>query len=342
MRRSKVSLFLCVALMSALLATGAPAHAQAAAKVEPPTVPDQVEAAFRYGDFAELERLYAIYGKAGVRSPLTGTPRVQHFWMGVGKVASSSLYVTQEYYAQMDAMTRKWATDHPQSVLAQLLYADSLISHAWFFRGTGYANTVSPASWEGFHKYLDLALEHLRRNKALAASDSSWNHFMLTVGRGLGWDIDPLMAVFENGIAKNPDDDDLYFKMQTSLLPKWGGDLDMVDRFIASATQSTRAERGMEMYARLYAGLSYAEVKQSLFSATRASWPKMKAGFEDRLSRYPHSDHRNMYAYFACMAKDKQALQEQLKLMGDAFERIFWGDTPERSFEECKAMAQQL
>ena len=99
--------------MSALLAMGTPAHAQAAANAGPPTVPDQVEAAFRYGDFAELERLYAIYGKAGVRSPLTGTPRVQHFWMGIGKITDSSLHVTQEYYAQMDAMTRKWAMDHP-------------------------------------------------------------------------------------------------------------------------------------------------------------------------------------------------------------------------------------
>lgn len=68
----------------------------------------------------------------------------------------------------------------------------------------------------------------------------------------------------------------------------------------------------------------------------------MKAGFEDRLSRYPHIDHRNMYAYFACMAKDRQALQEQLQQIGDAFDPIFWGHNPELTFEECKALARQL
>lgn len=342
MKQSRFSLALCAGLMCGWLALGQPAHAQTPDKPKPPTVPDQVEAAFRYGDFVELERLYAIYGKPGERSPLTGNPRVEHFWMGIGKVSDSGLHVTGEYYAQMDALTRKWALDHPQSVLAQLLYVNSLSAHAWFHRGGGYANTVSPASWAEFGKYLGLALDHLRRNQELAAKDSSWNSLMLNVGRGLGWEIDRLMAVFEKGIAKNPDHDALYFLMEESLLPKWGGDLDLVERFITSVTKSTREKRGMEMYARLYAGLSYAETKQSLFSATHASWPKMKAGFEDRLSRYPHTDHRNMYAYFACMAKDKQALQEQLKLMGDGFDRIFWGDSPERSFEECKAMAQQL
>lgn len=340
MRLGKVPLFLRAALMSAMLATST--QAQAAAKAEPPTVPDVVQAAFRYGDFTELERLYAIYGKPGVRSPLTGTERVKHFWMGIEKISDSSLRVTEAYYFQMDALTAKWALDHPQSMLAQLLYANSLRTHAWFFRGNGYANTVSPASWAAFGKYLNLALDHLRRNAALAAMDSSWNHQVLTVGRGLGWDTARLLAVFENGIAKNPDDDELYFAMQTSMLPKWGGNLDTVERFIGSATQRTQERRGMEMYARLYAELSYAEVQQSLFSATRASWPKMKAGFEDRLSRYPHSDNRNMFAYFACMAMDQQTLQEQLALMGDSFERIFWGTSPERTFEECKAMAHKL
>ena len=339
MTHSKVSLSLCAALLSVLLSLNSLARAQDTTAT--PKVPDLVETAFRYGDFAELERLYAIYGKPGVRSPLTGMERLTHFWMGVGKITDSNLRVTEIYYTQMDAMTSKWATEHPQSVLAQLLYAKSLSAHAWFFRGTGFADTVSPTSWAAFKKYLNLALDQLQRNAALAAKDSSWNRQVLDVGRGLGWNAQRLLPVFESGIAKNPDDDELYFDMQMSLLPKWGGDLETVERFIATVDQRTRDKRGMEMYARLYANLSYQQVKLLLFSSTQVSWPKMKSGFDDLLSRYPHSDHRNRYAYFACMANDREVLQEQIALIGDSFERIFWGSSPERRFDECRAMVKK-
>lgn len=342
MKRRKTAGLLRTTLLCAALLAFMPARAQDASQAATPTVPDLVETAFQFADFAELERLYATYGAAGVRSPLTGTPRVKHFWMGIGKFADSTLNVSEEYYAQLDALTAQWAREHPQSVLAQLLYADSLMTHAWVFRGQGYANTVSPASWEAFGKYLNLALEQLRRSEKLAAKDSSWNSLMLRVGRGLGWRVDQLLPVFEAGIAKNPDHDDLYFAMQTSLLPRWGGDLEAVDRYIAWVTQTTKDKRGMEMYARLYAAVSATELEQALFTSSRASWPKMKAGFEDLLSRYPYVDHHNRYAYFACMAKDRPALQQQLDLIGNGFNAIFWGNSPEKTFQECKAFANQL
>lgn len=340
MKLAKLLPWSCAALL-AFSAVQVNAQGQPTAKVEPPTVPDVVAAAYQWGDFAELERLYATYGKAGVRSELTGIPRVEHFWMGIGRIDDSSLRATEDYYLQLDALTDQWARQHPRSVLAQLLYANALIAHAWVYRGSGYADTVSPAGWAGFRKYLDLALAQMRRTEALAATDSSWNATMLALGLNLGWDKQDLMAVFEAGIAKNPDHDDLYFKMLQTLLPKWGGDLETIDRFIALAVKRTREKRGLEMYARLYASLSYGQVHQALFDDTRASWPSMKAGFEDLLKRYPHADHRNMYAYFACMADDQAVLREQLELIGDKFNSIFWGNNAERSFATCKSLAQR-
>ncbi len=320
-----------------------PAAAQTPAPVNgpTPTVPEQVAVAYQWGDFAELERLYATYGKAGVRSELTGTPRVEHFWMGIAQINSSDLHVTDEYYLQLEALTARWSQEHPQSVLAQLLYAKALAAHAWVYRGSGYANTVSPAAWTAFRKYLELALAQLRRVEALAVHDSSWNEALLYIGRGLDWDKKALLAVFEDGVAKNPDHDNLYFWMEEALLPKWGGDLDMVERFIAWAVKRTQGSRGMEMYARLYAGLSYSELHENLFTASKASWASMKAGFEDRLKRYPQADHRNMYAYFACMAGDLSTLRDQLELIGDQFDPIFWGSNPQRSHELCKGLARQ-
>lgn len=42
------------------------------------------------------------------------------------------------------------------------------------------------------------------------------------------------------------------------------------------------------------------------------------------------------------MANDRPSLQEQLELIGDEFEPIFWGNNPERAFEACKKLAQQV
>ena len=337
MKFANFSRVLCALTLMALAVMQANAQDQVA-----PTVPDLVETAYRWGDFAELERLYAIYGKAGLRSELTGTPRLSHFWRGIGAINNANLRVTDEYYQQLDALTKQWAQKYPQSALAQLLYAETLMTHASVHRGSGYANTVSPAAWTEFRKYLDLAMAQLQQTEALAAKDSSWNRYMLAIGRLMDWDRKRLMRVFEAGIAKNPDDDDLYFSMQEALLPKWGGDLETVDRFIAWAVKNTREQRGLEMYARLYAGLSYGQAHQTLFTSTSASWTSMKIGFEDRLKRYPHVDHRNMYAYFACMAHDRAALQEQLGLIGDKFEPVFWGNDADRTFEACKKTAQQV
>lgn len=306
-----------------------------------PTVVQRVEEAYRYGDFAELERLYARYGKAGVRSELTGVPRLTHFWSGISRVDNSDLAVTDEYYQQLDALTGQWADRNPQSVLAQLLHAHALKAHAWVHRGGGYANSVAPADWAQFRQFLAQAQAQLLRAQALAAHDSSWNRLMLGVGLGLEWDRARMMALFNDGIARNPDDDGLYILTLDALLPKWGGDLATVDRFIADAVRKTRAQRGLEMYALLYAEVSYQEASQSLFTGTRASWPSMKAGFEDLLRRYPHVDHRNKFAYFACMADDRPTLQQQLDLIGDAFVGGFWGHDPERRFEACRKLAQQ-
>jgi hypothetical protein len=94
MKLVKFALWLSAAALLALASIQVKAQGQSPSKLEPPAVPDLVEAAYRWGDFAELERLYAIYGKAGVRSELTGTPRAKHFWMGIGKINDSTLRVT--------------------------------------------------------------------------------------------------------------------------------------------------------------------------------------------------------------------------------------------------------
>ncbi|MBQ0945437.1 DUF4034 domain-containing protein [Ideonella sp. 4Y16] len=331
--------------LRALLATGllslaAMSHAQPTAPAV--SVRDQAREALRFGDFAALERLYASAARPGARAPQTGTELVTQFWRGVESISDDDLPVSEGYFTQLDLLTQQWAQAHPQSAMAQLLHAQVLRQHAWYVRGTGTYETVSSTALPRFETLLKRSFEQLQRHETLLAQDSSWNLMVIQVGRGLGLGHARLMPIFDNGIARNPDHDELYVEMLTTMLPRWGGSVDIIERFIARAAQATRDTRGLEMYARLYSELSDREVKQRLFSATRASWPSMKAGFEDRLSRHPHVDHRNAYAYFACMAQDRDALQEQLRLLNGSYVRRFWGGTPDRTYDDCKALARQL
>jgi hypothetical protein len=183
---------------------------------------------------------------------------------------------------------------------------------------------VSPEGWEGFRKYLGLAVTHLKRTEVLASQDSSWNVLMLDLGRALSWDRAELQGIYDSGVTKNPDNDALHSAMLTALLPKWGGDLNSVDEFVKAAVSRLPKEKGLIIYARLYALVSDIELKSALFTNPRVSWQTMKAGFDEMVARYPHFDNRNMYANFACMARDRETLKEQLALIGNDYVKKFW------------------
>jgi hypothetical protein len=64
------------------------------------------------------------------------------------------------------------------------------------------------------------------------------------------------------------------------------------------------ASEGSSMYARLYVSLNNQGVTPD---ETRMDWNKMKKSFEDLVSRYPSRRFKNLYASYACLARDKTA-----------------------------------
>ena len=72
------------------------------------------------------------------------------------------------------------------------------------------------------------------------------------------------------------------------------------------------------MYARIYWFASQREFDNDLFRGSKAMWPKMKAGFDDVIRRYPDAWNLNHYAKFACLAGDRSKTREVLaKLPGE-------------------------
>jgi len=53
-----------------------------------------------------------------------------------------------------------------------------------------------------------------------------------------------------------------------------------------------------------------------LFNDSEVSWPKLKKAFEDLNARYPDEWNKNLFATFACRARDKETTGRLLVELG--------------------------
>jgi hypothetical protein len=323
----------------ALLLSAFGAFARADEASQQAEVKGQAAAAFRFGDFVQLDKLHREYQSGGARTP-AGVIKLDLFRGGLEWVFRGPAGATERYFIELERLTLQWANEEPRSALAHILHAQALHSHAYFFRGTGLANTVPPDAWADFRRYSTLAADYMAKHADVVLADSSGHMLLITIGRSLGWSVDRVMAIAKDGLTKNPQDDDLRFNMLTTLLPKWQGNAVVLDRYINEVTEATRAERGLEFYARLYAAAASEHFEHALFEQSAADWPKMKAGFEDLLRRYPDAYTVNRLAYFACLARDKPVLLDRLEQIGRQPVLSRWGRNPDRTFESCQRWAR--
>jgi len=296
---------------------------------------DAAARALWWADFGEVSRLHALHGQPGRRTA-TGESELSSYRKGLGRVFRGKKGASDAFFVEMESLTGQWVTEHPRSALAHVLHANAILERAWFHRGVGYSNTVSPLAWKEFQKHVRRASEYLAANAEMVFSDSSGHVTALWVGRAAGWGEAQLRAMARDGLMKRPDDDDLYTAMLTALLPKWGGTARQLDQYIEQVVADTKATQGMAMYARLYERASREQFAQALFEESGARWPQMKQGFDDLLSRYPDPANVNRYAYFACMAQDRPTATALLAKIGDAVDAGQWGDAGLRNYEACK------
>lgn len=295
-----------------------------------------------WGDFAALERQNAELKRPG-HLDQDGASQIELFRTGVNRSLKGHRTEGEAYFSEMDALTLGWAQAHPQSALAHILHAEALLLHAWSYRGGGFAKDVPPEAWKDFEDYLRRAVAYLGAHADVALTDSHAHQVLLQAGRALGWDRQQLDIIRREGLKRNPEDIGLYFEMLSSVLPRWGGNPRVLDDYIKSVVEETRAQYGTAFYARLYSAAAESEFGHALFENSYADWPTMKQAYEDMFARYPNSPkRRNSYAYMACLAKDRDTLLRLLGEIGKDAIAAQWGPNGERSLEGCRRWAGQL
>jgi len=226
----------------------------------------------------------------------------------------------------------------PNKPFVALAEAQYWAEYAWNARGQGYASSVTREGWKLFHERLEKAEKVLIDTKSYSSELPTWYDQMILVQSALGRSEEDRDKTFIEGTKRYKTFYSTYFTMLNYLSPKWGGTWETVDNLVKWSVDNTKEIDGNSMYARLY-WVASGELPEgeSLFKNTRASWPKMKTGFEDLIARHPKSNwNLNNFAKFACQAGDKKTFLVLRRKIGKSVMDSAWEGNPSLDLCETK------
>lgn len=319
-----------VAVVVALLAAGRAGGEEFAERT---AIRREVSAAMEAGQFAKLDALAARYRTSKSRTS-SGLWHLTLFYVGISGVLDAEADFT-EYWQNVERALGKWVADAPDSPTARLAYASMLVRHGWSYRGSGYANTVTPENLRKFDQYLAQARRYLEENKRVASADPYWYELMAIIAYAQSWPEAAFASLIAEGLRKEPLFYQTYFAAIDYYAPKWGGSATAIENFARDALERTKAVEGYGMYARIYWYASQTQYGDGLFSESKVDWVAMKKGIDDVLAKYPDGWNINNFARFACLARDKAKTAELMARIDGAPLMAAWGAPA--VFQRCKA-----
>jgi hypothetical protein len=317
----------------------AQAPAPAAPKVLADTVYDNASLALFWGDWDELEQLYAA-SRTDLQRADEGGLASCRFGQGVGRSYNNESQVYQETVV---AATLAWTRSRPDSPLAHAIHLEALVDQAWFFRGGGFAKTVSDQRFADFKAKLNEALAYAKAHGAvMGRGDNYYIRPLLMLLRGMSVGVRQQLEIARKGLRKDATDDCIYLAAIPSLLPKWGGEPEELERWIRESMKGLPEKDALQRYARFYNSATDGDYEQTLFEASLARWPLMRDGLRALISESPKGRYwKNRLAYFACMVKDRETAVPALEAVEAATDFDAWGPTGQRNYQACKRWALQ-
>lgn len=291
-------------------------------------------------DFKRLDSLAKHYRESQARTP-SGIWKLTEFYKGLMGVLAYTEERTDanRHYEIVEGKIKKWIAQNPKSSTAHIMYAGLFIEVGWEIRGGGYINTVNKNDYKIFRAKLERAREILNKSKSFAYKDPYWYYLMFRIIKG--GEFSPLLqdAVIQEAIKKHPYYYEIYFGAMHALTPRWGGSIDEMEKFARQAIQSSKAKEGTSMYVRTY-WANRRIFKDQLFKKSKINWSMMSRSMDDVLARYPDQWNINNFAYFSCLARDKQKTAKLIRRISPRPIDVVWTH-PTYSFGYCKKWALQ-
>ena len=301
-----------------------------------PDMRERAMEALSWGDFDELVALQQEAIHASVRDK-DGFQQITPFGAGLATLWNiGTPEATDAYFANLDALTASWLETHPQSSLARALRMRALYARAWWYRGDGYARTVSPQQFALFERYIQAALASAQ-GEPIRSDDEMSHVYLVMIARSASLDWRTQRALAEDTLATHPEALGLWQELLTSAEPRWGGDWDVVKRLVLdAATRQKTLEDGDVMYARLWVDASF-ELRGEFFRAP-VDWIRLKRGLRSIVTHFPNSGSVNDFAKLACLRQDRAAAQDMMDRLGDEADLRQWGGGNEArsAFDQCR------
>ena len=207
---------------------------------------------------------------------------------------------------------------------------------AWAARGNGSASTVTEEGWKQFEAHMEHANQALLGRADAGKADPNWWCEMLARAREHSWPPQRYSALASAAVQAFPQNQDIYRAIGLKLVPQWGGSWQALAAFADEAVARTQETEGQILYARIYSNVS-GYFDPGFLTRPEGNWPKVRAGFEELVARYPESWNLNTFARFACNAGDKTTTQRILARIDDAVVPSAW--TNRAMYSRCRNWA---
>jgi hypothetical protein len=221
----------------------------------------------------------------------------------------------------------RWLEAHPRSVTARVFKAKALSDENWRY------GRPSAALLAEEHRVL---LEAERLDLSERHRDPMIYNGLIGVGLD-GISPEETEAVLRRGLEVDPDFDDLYFSYAVYVRPLAYGSVTELAAFAKRAGDA----RGDLLYARIVSFV--AQQERDAFEPAEFSWPRIKKGYAEILSRYSRSSRNwSAYLWLACRYGDDAAAAVASARLGGQW----WPDAeamwPRRiGFDQCVARSDR-
>lgn len=292
-------------------------------------------------DFSELEKLFKQYDTTKEETP-SGALKINLLTDGINTALRlRPKFSKEEDYIRKEELLKRWIKAHPESIMAHIMYASTFADRAWMLRGEGAASTVPKEAWEPYYKYLNLQNNYLDKHKNILSTNILWYLEKLMNRKHLSKQSE-FGDIYKEAVSKDIQDMRIYSVMIASLSPRWGGSAEKIDDFINSVAKNSKTDSSDYIYSRLYASAEQDLFPHQLFEKSKADWPRMKRGFEQRLIKNPDVWNENIYAKYACQAKDKETSRKLIARIGNSPELTVWEPNAAYWFSYCRDWAASL